>query len=65
VTTFALDTSALVAWVLQENSRWKAIDAALNAPGADPVLPAPGLTELITMVHRRGDLSPAQLIMAV
>jgi len=64
MSTFALDTSALVAWVLQENGRWRAIDALLSAQTADPVLPAPGLTELITTVRRRGNTSPASLIVA-
>jgi predicted nucleic acid-binding protein len=62
LTTFALDTSALVAWVLQENQRWRAIDALLRSPHADPVLPAPGLTELIATVRRRGNSSSPQEI---
>jgi PIN domain nuclease of toxin-antitoxin system len=62
VTTFALDSSALVAWILQEVPRWRAIDALLSAPTADPVLPAPGLTEVIETARRRGNGSPSTLI---
>jgi PIN domain nuclease of toxin-antitoxin system len=64
VSTFALDSSALVAWVVQEVPRWRAIDALLSAPGADPVLPAPGLAEVIEAARRRGNASPAALIAA-
>jgi PIN domain nuclease of toxin-antitoxin system len=62
VTTFSLDSSALVAWILQEVPRWRAIDALLSAPTADPVLPAPGLTEVIETDRRRGNGSPSTLI---
>jgi len=62
VSTVALDTSALAAWVLKEEPRWRAVDAILSASASDPVLPAPGLTELITVVHRRGNTSPSTLI---
>jgi PIN domain nuclease of toxin-antitoxin system len=62
VTTFSLDSSALVAWILQEVPRWRAIDALLSAPTADPVLPAPGLTEVIETARRRGNASPSTLI---
>ena len=51
MTRFALDSSAMVAWILQESGRWQAVDALLNAPGAQPVLPGPALTECIMVVR--------------
>lgn len=62
MTTFALDSSAVVAWVLQEVPRWRAIDAVLTAHGSDPVLPGPVLSEVITVARRRGNTSSAQQI---
>jgi len=64
VTTFALDSSALIAWVLQENGRWRGIDRVLTSPGVDPVLPGPALTEVITVLHRRGKTSSSAQIVA-
>lgn len=62
MTTFVLDSSAIVAWVLREVGRWRAIDALLSAPTADPVLPAPGLAEVIETVRRKGNSSSPTLI---
>jgi len=62
VTTFALDSSAVLAWILQERGRWKLVDSVLNAADADPVLPGPVLTEVIVSAHRRGNTSSAQQI---
>jgi PIN domain nuclease of toxin-antitoxin system len=62
VTTFALDSSAVLAWILQESGRWKLVDAVLNEADADPVLPGPVLTEVIVTAHRRGNTSSAQHI---
>ncbi len=62
MTGFALDSSALVAWITQENRRWRGIDALLNQSGADPVLPTPALTETIVVARRKGNTtSPQQL----
>ena len=62
MTTFALDSSAVVAWVLQEAPRWRAIDAILTRPDADPVLPGPALSEVITVSRKRGNASSVQLL---
>ena len=62
MTTFALDSSAVLAWILQESGRWNLVDAVLNEALADPVLPGPVLTEVIVTAHRRGNTSSAQHI---
>jgi predicted nucleic acid-binding protein len=62
VSTFALDSSAVVAWVLQEAPRWRAIDAILSSPDADPILPGPALSEVITVARKRGNASSVQLL---
>ena len=62
MTTFALDSSAVVAWALQEAPRWRAIDAILTRPDADPVLPGPALSEVITVSRKRGNASSVQLL---
>ena len=62
MTTFALDSSAVLAWILQERGRWKLVDAVLNEADADPVLPGPVLTEVIVTARRRGNTSSAQHI---
>jgi PIN domain nuclease of toxin-antitoxin system len=64
MTTFALDSSAVVAWILQEDNRWRTIDAIVNAPGADPVLPGPVLTEAIHVARRKGNSSSPEHIVA-
>ena len=40
--------------MLKEGSRAQAIDALLSRPNAEPVLPAPALTEVLSTVRRRG-----------
>ncbi len=62
MTRFALDSSAMVAWILQESGRWEAVDALLNAPGAQPVLPGPALTECIVAARRAGNVSSPEQI---
>jgi PIN domain nuclease of toxin-antitoxin system len=63
VTTFALDSSAVVTWVLQEPA-WQAVQALLDRPGADPVLPAVALTEVVSVARRKGNSSSGQQILA-
>ena len=60
MTTFSLDSSVVIAWILQENQRWRSIDRILTADGADPVLPAPGLAEVIATVRRKGNTTSPQ-----
>ncbi|HNE88571.1 MAG TPA: PIN domain-containing protein [Actinomycetota bacterium] len=62
MTRFALDSSAMVAWMRQEAGRWRAVDALLNAPGAQPVLPGPALTECIVVARRAGNTSSPEQI---
>ena len=62
MTTFALDSSAVVAWVLQEHPKWTVVDALLEAPGADPVLAGPALTEVIRVARARGNTSSGHQI---
>ena len=63
MTTFALDSSALVAWVIRE-PKWRAIETLLGQSTADPVLPAPALTEVIETARRRGNSSSPEAIAA-
>lgn len=62
MTQFALDSSAMVAWILQEAGRWQGVDALLNAPGGRPVLPGPALTECIVVARRSGNTSSPEQI---
>lgn len=62
MTRFALDSSAVLAWILQEAGRWRAVDALLKAPGAQPVLPGPALTECIVVARRAGNISSPEQI---
>lgn len=52
----------MVAWILQEAGRWQAVDALLHAPGAQPVLPGPALTECIVVARRAGNISSPEQI---
>jgi len=54
MTAFALDTSAVVAWFLQEEPRWREINRMLEERDGDVILPAPALAEVIVTVRRRG-----------
>lgn len=60
-TPIVLDSSVLVAWVLQHAGRWQAVQRLLNLPD-EKVLPAPGLAEVIYISRERGNASaPAHL----
>lgn len=59
---FALDSSAVVAWILQEDRRRQGVDALLKAPGARPILPGPALAESIFVARRAGNTSSAEQI---
>ena len=59
---FALDSSAVVAWILQEDRRWQGVNALLKAPGARPILPGPALTESIFVARRAGNISSPEQI---
>ncbi|MGH8870008.1 MAG: PIN domain-containing protein [Actinomycetes bacterium] len=61
---FALDSSSVLTWVLQE-PRWQAVDAMLRAEDAEPVLPGPALTEVIHIARRKGNASSGPKIAAV
>lgn len=54
--TFVLDSSAVLCWLRQEQ-RWQAINKLLTQPGSDPVLPGPGLAEVIVNAHRKGNVT--------
>lgn len=61
MTAFALDSSTVLTWVLQE-PRWQSVDKMLNSPGAEPLLPGPVLTEVIKRARAKGNVSsPAQI----
>jgi PIN domain nuclease of toxin-antitoxin system len=62
VTSFALDSSAVLAWVLQEVGRWAVVNALVTAPDADPILPGPVLTEVIKAARARGNVSSAHQV---
>jgi PIN domain nuclease of toxin-antitoxin system len=61
VTAFALDSSTVLTWVLQE-PRWQSVEKMLHSPGAEPLLPGPVLTEVIKRARAKGNVSsPAQI----
>lgn len=61
MTRFALDSSAVITWVIQER-HWQGVDAAIRRPGADPLLLGPTLTEVVRTCRRKGNAStPADL----
>jgi PIN domain nuclease of toxin-antitoxin system len=61
VTAFALDSSTVLTWVLQE-PRWQSVEKMLRSPGAEPLLPGPVLTEVIKAARAKGNVSsPAQI----
>jgi PIN domain nuclease of toxin-antitoxin system len=65
VTAFALDSSTVLTWVLQEQ-RWRSVDAMLQATGAEPLLPGPVLAEVINRARGKGNASaPAQIAAAL
>jgi len=62
MTSFALDSSVMLSWILQEAGRWQVVDALLSAPEAQPILPGPALTECIVAARRSGNTtSPARI----
>jgi PIN domain nuclease of toxin-antitoxin system len=63
VTAFALDSSTVLTWVLQEQ-RWRSVDAMLQATGAEPLLPGPVLAEVINRARAKGNASPPAQIAA-
>lgn len=65
MTAFALDSSTVLTWVLQEQ-RWRSVDAMLQATGAEPLLPGPVLAEVINRARAKGNASaPAQIAAAL
>ncbi len=61
MTAFALDSSTVLTWVLQE-PRWQSVEKMLHSPGAEPLLPGPVLTEVIKRARAKGNVSsPAQI----
>lgn len=65
MTRFAIDSSALVTWILRE-SRWVTVDRLLMNPDADPVLPGPGLAEVAFVARRRGNTAtPPEIFRAL
>jgi PIN domain nuclease of toxin-antitoxin system len=63
VTAFALDSSTVLTWVLQE-PRWQSVEAMLHSPAAEPLLPGPVLTEVIKRARAKGNVSPPAQIAA-
>jgi PIN domain nuclease of toxin-antitoxin system len=65
VKMLALDTSAVLRWVLQEQ-RWQVIERLVNSDLVDLVLPGPVLTEVIYSAQAKGNVStPEQLQLAL
>ena len=65
MTAFALDSSTVLTWVLQEQ-RWHSVAQMLHGPGAEPLLPGPVLTEVIKTARAKGNASsPAQIAAAL
>ena len=63
MTAFALDSSTVLTWVLQE-PRWQSVETMLHTPGAEPLLPGPVLTEVIKRARAKGNVSPPAQIAA-
>jgi len=63
VTAFALDSSTVLTWVLQE-PRWRSVEKMLHSPGAEPLLPGPVLTEVIKAARAKGNVSSPEQIAA-
>ncbi len=61
MTVFALDSSTVLTWVLQEQ-RWHSVEKMLRSPEAEPLLPGPVLTEVIKQARAKGNISsPGQI----
>lgn len=63
MTAFALDSSTVLTWVLQE-PRWQSVEKMLHDPGAEPLLPGPVLTEVIKRARAKGNVSSPEQIAA-
>lgn len=63
MTAFALDSSTVLTWVLQEH-RWQSVETMLHATGAEPLLPGPVLAEVINRARAKGNASDAAQIAA-
>lgn len=63
MTAFALDSSTVLTWVLQEH-RWQSVEKMLHATGAEPLLPGPVLAEVINRARAKGNGSDAAQIAA-
>ena len=57
----ALDSSTVVTWILQER-RWQVVEALLNTPDSDFVLPGPALTEIVWIARKKGNVSTGESI---
>jgi PIN domain nuclease of toxin-antitoxin system len=67
VRILALDSSAVLRWVLQEQ-RWQVIQRLVDSDLVDLILPGPVLTEVVHMAPTKGNVSPPeqlQLALAV
>lgn len=60
----ALDSSAVVAWILQNAGRWQAIQQLIDSPDVELVLPGPVLTESVYVAREQGNTSSPQAILA-
>lgn len=49
-----LDSSTVLTWILQE-PRWQVVDQLLQQSSTDPVLPTPGLAEVVAMARKKGN----------
>ena len=60
-TTIALDSSAVLTWVLQERG-WQGVDRIVRREDSRCLLPGPVLTEVVHTARRKGNTSsPEQL----
>lgn len=59
--TLALDSSVLLAWLLQERG-WQAVDRLLASNTLELLMPGPALTEAIYRARSRGNASSPELI---
>ncbi|GAA2529911.1 PIN domain-containing protein [Pilimelia columellifera] len=54
-TVLVFDTSAVLAWLLQEAGRWKRIDNLLKHPDVEAVLPSAAVAEVLYGAPMRGN----------
>jgi len=62
VSRLALDSSVLVAWILQQPPVWQAVDDLVLRSGIELLVPAPVVTEVIYVVRARGNTAPPRQI---